>query len=688
LLISVLAAAAQTSPARIRSPREFRQGSVSRIEDLPESRLRTRIERLPATARQRAIERLRGFHFTEDDLSALNADSEGALFYADEAPPLAAGQGSDSIQVESVGQTVVVSPLPAHLFFHSKPGASNVLYLNFAGENVTGTAWNKTLDRSVIPAVPFGTDGDYATFSAAEQTVIRSVWQRVAEDYAPFDVDVTTERPANFTSRTAMVLITRNTDANGEPNPSSSAGGIAYVNVFGTDSFENFRPAWVYCNNLGGIDSYIAESASHEFGHNLGLSHDGKIDGGAYYGGHGSGEISWGPIMGTGYNRNVTQWSKGDYYLANNTQDDLATIAGKLSYVGDDHSDSSTTATPLVLTDGTNIVSTTPENDLTGLHPANKGILARNSDVDVFSFVTGSGEIKLTVSSLTAAFGTRGGNLDVLIELRDGTGALIASNNPVNETDAQIQTVLTAGNYFLFVRNSDSGEPMSSTPSGYTAYGSIGQYFINGYIAPGTVTPSPVQLTATVNNPAWGSVTPNSAALAHGDSAKVLATPTPYHRFVGWRHGLNGAENPVTVVLNTNVTVEAVFEEITTTNHPTPYAWLAANGFTSEFENAVTRIGANGIPVWQSYVAGLDPNDPASQLRVTVHPGSAGSGDVVSWYTVPGRTYTLWRSTDLQGGFVLVPGATDLPSSTQSFTNAAAPSGSSLVLYRIEVRKP
>lgn len=32
-------------------------------------------------------------------------------------------------------------------------------------------------------------------FSAAEADVVRSVWLRVAEDFAPFDVDVTTREP-------------------------------------------------------------------------------------------------------------------------------------------------------------------------------------------------------------------------------------------------------------------------------------------------------------------------------------------------------------------------------------------------------------------------------------------------------------------------------------------------------------
>jgi hypothetical protein len=226
------------------------------------------------------------------------------------------------------------------LVFHSRPGAPNVLYLNFCGETVVNTEWNTVVGRTEIPAVPFSTDSDLTTFSDAEQLAIKRIWQRVAEDYAPFNIDVTTERPATFTTRTAVALITRTTDANGDPNPYNTAGGVAYVNAFGTTTYAKYRPAWIYPGNLSNVESYIAEAASHEIGHNLGLSHDGKTDGTEYYGGHGIGDISWGPLMGTGYGRNVSQWSKGEYYLANNTQDDLATIAGKISYRSDDHANS------------------------------------------------------------------------------------------------------------------------------------------------------------------------------------------------------------------------------------------------------------------------------------------------------------------------------------------------------------
>ena len=71
-------------------------------------------------------------------------------------------------------------------------------------------------------------------------------------------------------------------------------------------------------------------------GHNLSLSHDGTPTS-AYYGGHGSEETSWGPLMGTGYNRNVSQWSKGEYSGANNQEDDIQLIGSRLLMRGDDH---------------------------------------------------------------------------------------------------------------------------------------------------------------------------------------------------------------------------------------------------------------------------------------------------------------------------------------------------------------
>jgi hypothetical protein len=500
LFLMLFAASALAQQQASPRSRQFLPGHLGRIEDIPTGRFRTRLDGLHPNARDRAFQILQKFHFTELDLNSLESDPEGGIYYVDFFPPSPGGAGDDASDGSISGEPVVaepavpISPFPASLVFHSRPGAPNVIYLNFTGETVTNTAWNTSVGRTVIPAVAFSTDSDYSSYSDAEQTAIQRIWLRVAEDYAPFNVDVTTERPAILTAKTAMALITRSTDADGSNNPSSTAGGVAYVSVFGGSSYYRYRPAWIYFNNLGNTESYIAEAASHELGHNLGLSHDGKTDGTEYYGGHGSGDTSWGPIMGTGYSRNVSEWSQGEYYLANNTQDDLATIAAYISYRPDDHGDSAATATPLVFTGGTNIVSTRPDTDPENLAPANKGILERNTDVDVFSFTTGNGALNLAVNPWTQPSGTRGGNLDVLLELHDESGSLIMTNNPSSQTLAQIQTTLVAGRYYLYVRNTGVGDPMASTPAGYTSYGSIGQYFISGHVAPSAPPTPPVNL--------------------------------------------------------------------------------------------------------------------------------------------------------------------------------------------------
>ena len=476
------------------SPRQFPPGSVTRFDQLPPCRLRTEIGQLPPAAQERASQWLRSFHFTEGDLPSLHVDSSGGLFYICEQIAEPAAAQSEPTPSEAA---VAVSPFPAGLVFHSRPGAPNILYLNFTGETVTNTEWNNYVGRSSIPAVVFSTDGDYSTFSDAEQTTIKRMWQRIAEDYAPFNIDVTTERPATFNNRTVNALVTRNTDATGAPNPASTAGGVAYVNVFNTSTYANYRPAWIY---IQGHESYMAEAASHEVGHNMGLSHDATASS-SYYGGHGSGDTSWGPIMGTGYDRNVSQWCKGEYYQANNTEDDLAILAGKITYRTDDFGGTAASATTLVLTGTTNIVSTTPDTDPANTNTANKGVIERNTDVDVFSFITGNGTVKLSVNPwIVPSSLTRGGNLDLRIELYNEAGALLFTNNPASLTTALIQTNLAEGRYYLHIKNTGVGTPLVNPPSGFTSYGSIGQYFISGFVTASTGFVAPPVATLQVTD--------------------------------------------------------------------------------------------------------------------------------------------------------------------------------------------
>jgi len=444
------------------------------LQDLPASRLRSKLERLPNRARERGIEWLHRFDFPVEDVGFMEADDEGAVLYVD--PPVsggaerAEGPSADSY-VDTGGSPAVDDPFS----LHSRPGSANVVYLDFDGHTITGTAWNSS--QNTYEAKPFDLDGDPASFNATERAAIAEIWHRVAEDYAPFDIDVTTEEPAKFNSTTGRVLITSKKDANGVSMPSGSAGGVAYIGVWGRYNYHTYySPALVYFDNLAKGTTYIAESAAHELGHNFGLSHDGTSST-SYYKGHGSGDISWAPIMGTAFYKNVTQWSKGEYTDANNNQDDIAIIAGSLGAAVDDHGDTPGSATPLKVESNGDVLMSTPEIDPSNAYPQNKGIIEAAADVDVFSFTAGSGTLDLTVTPAWEAFyrtNKRGANLDLEVRLLDSSGAVLETVNPAADTEATLSVSVKGGTYYLEVSGAGSAN--------YSDYGSLGQYFISGTI--------------------------------------------------------------------------------------------------------------------------------------------------------------------------------------------------------------
>src|SRR6266496_1942582 len=206
----------------------------------------------------------------------LKLDRRGRLFYADDHLPTPQ-------QASTANDTPVASatyPLTDTFKLHSRPGVTKVLYLDFDGYVMTGTAWNTgtmpngTNRPATINCPPFDADGDPSTFSDSERTTIQGIWKRVAEDYAPFDVDVTTEDPgdAGITrsgssdlSYGMRVLISPISQYFG------NYGGIAYIGVFGNVG-DYYKPALVFPENLGpNGEKYVAEAISHEAGHTFGL---------------------------------------------------------------------------------------------------------------------------------------------------------------------------------------------------------------------------------------------------------------------------------------------------------------------------------------------------------------------------------------------------------------------------------
>src|SRR3954466_11106345 len=138
VFVSIWNTASSSRAQNFPNAKEFRPGALRKVEDLPQSRLRGQLERLPAPARDRAVAWLANFHFTDLDLGTLQADGEGGIFYADDFQlgPVAAAKSEPVVAAAAVP----VSPLPANLKFHGRPGAPNVIFLNFSGETVSGTA--------------------------------------------------------------------------------------------------------------------------------------------------------------------------------------------------------------------------------------------------------------------------------------------------------------------------------------------------------------------------------------------------------------------------------------------------------------------------------------------------------------------------------------------------------------------
>jgi len=440
---------------------EHGQGAINRLG-----------ARLPAVAQRygKSAEQLRR-QFLEDP--TLYVDQTDSLLFVDDATEQAQSVASDA-------PVVSAAPYDYSQTFqlHSRPGSPHVIYLDFDGYVTSNTAWNANYTGGQpINSAPFSLDSDPTTFNSQEMDAIQYIWQRVAEDYAPFDVDVTTQDPGdaaiyrsdssdNYYGARAVISPTNFTGSN--------IGGIAYVGVYNyTGTY--YKPAFIMTLGLGNDEKNIAEAASHEVGHNLGLSHDGVKNADGSTIGYYSGAGNWAPIMGVGYYREVTQWSKGEYPGANNTEDDLAVMQTYgAALKPDDHGNSISNATAL---SGTNISAS--------------GVISTRTDVDVFKFSTGSGNVSININPAP-----RGGNLDILATILDSQGNVVASADPVGLLSS-LNVYLSAGIYYISIDGVGAGD----LSTGYSDYASLGQYSISGTLVSSNAQPP---VAAASANPTSG----------------------------------------------------------------------------------------------------------------------------------------------------------------------------------------
>ncbi|MBL8473355.1 MAG: PKD domain-containing protein [Rhodocyclaceae bacterium] len=461
-------------------------------------------------------------------------DRNGRLHFVDE---LTVPEESANAVSGSLNSSGALLPLDQTFLLHSRPGAKRVIFLDFRGGTLTGTTWNQDYGVSTISAVAFDLDGNPGAFNNTELGRIQYIWQRVAEDYAPFDIDVTTEPPAaSAITRSSIsddvygtrVLITK--DFTASTSSPCNCGGIAYVGVFDNVG-DYYKPALVFYNQLGpGNEKYVAEAISHEAGHNLGLLHDGFNNGTTstgYYSGHGSGATGWAPIMGVSYYRELTQWSKGEYPYATQTQDDLVVMQSNGGLLrADDHGDTPATATPFDVVEAGSSVSI-----------SGSGVIGTRDDVDFFSVHAGAGAVSINVSPVA-----RGANLDIQASLYDAFGNQLALSNPTDALNASIAATLpAAGTYYLKIDGVGKGD----LATGYSDFASLGNYFISGTAANPSINQPPSAVASgspvsgdvplVVNFSGSNSSDPDGDTLSYdwdfGDGSAHSADANPSHTY-------------------------------------------------------------------------------------------------------------------------------------------------------------
>jgi len=119
-----------------------------------------------------------------------------------------------------------------------------------------------------------------------------------------------------------------------------------------------------------------------------------------------------------------------------------------------------------------------------------------------------------------------------------------------------------------------------------------------------------------------------------------------------------------------------------------PVAWLLTNFGTTNVDASVDPTG-KGMTIGQDYLAGTDPNNPNSLLRITSGSFSAGgTSNVLTWSSAPTRLYYLQKSTDLASGIWADTGLGLIPPDGASTVRGITDTNAPTRLYRVRAVLP
>ena len=354
--------------------------------------------------------------------------------------------------------------------FSSLPEAKATIFLDFDGQYVEASSWNGGEPLTCAP-------------SGLNDAQITEVFNRVSEDYRPFNINITTDSTkflAAPVNQRIRIIITPTSEWY------TGVGGVAYTGSF---TWGDDTPGFVFSDRLGPYNTkMVAECCTHESGHTVGLSHQAKYDGtcnlvATYNTGLGSGQTGWAPIMGNSYYENFSGWYNGPTpYGCSADQDALSIITSLngFTYRIDDHNDD-----PAI-----NPTSLIINNELF----ADKGIITTNTDKDVFKIsVPQNGRLHFDANPYSVGSNNEGADLDIKVTLLNAQSQVLQVYDPIDILNVSIDTTLNAGDYFFIIEG--AGNINTSN------YGSLGSYNLSGNFSPLFTTPiKEVKLTGKISN--------------------------------------------------------------------------------------------------------------------------------------------------------------------------------------------
>ncbi|HYO11070.1 MAG TPA: pre-peptidase C-terminal domain-containing protein [Tepidisphaeraceae bacterium] len=380
--------------------------------------------------------------------SALYLDLAAGTYYVEVTSAGSTPMGAYQLEMSADSSyTSTVQPL------NSNPGATDTVLLDFDGHAATDSWGTYT-----IPA--YDLNGNPAEWTPLERYAIQRMFDIVAEDYAPFNINISTTYSGPFDNGVGHRQVIGN--STGSQVGYGGSLGVAYpygysntkVNTaftfassFPAQQSESAGAPAGYLNSDRAVARAIemGNTSSHEIAHTLGLLHYG-----------GSNAKLNGIMHSPDFGLNRERWQTGTTSNLSGEpaavqQDDAAVISSltnTFGYRADDAGDTRAAATVLAAS---------------GSSYAASGIIGTVGDSDFYRF-TGGGSTLFSVGVRESV-----GNLDAVIKLYNASGDLLASNDGTDLSAAFGFALPSPGTYYVEIK-------------GHGTPGDMGQYQLN--IAP------------------------------------------------------------------------------------------------------------------------------------------------------------------------------------------------------------